>query len=75
MNNIKDLIKGKSAIFDAYKDGKLYYIIECEEFSLGFAINIQDISPGMTLFTKHRAISLLKFINKSIEENTLTKMF
>jgi hypothetical protein len=74
MNNIKDIIKGKSATFDCFKDKRFFYTIECDDFTLGFQIPIDDIPIGMMLFTKHRAISLVKYINKSIEDNTLVKM-
>lgn len=74
MNNIRDIIKGKSAIFDCFKDRKFYYTIECDDFTLGFQIPVEDIPNGMSLFTKHGAISLMKYIGKSIENNTLVKM-
>jgi hypothetical protein len=80
--NIKDLVKNKNiAKFDSYRCGIFYYIVAYDRDGMGgghweyyqFQIPVEDLGNA-TLKHTEKAITLMRYIRKSMKENTLVKV-
>lgn len=74
--NIKDFVsKGNFVHFDSFRNGTFYYnvahIISLERFQ--FQVPIEEVS-GVTLLSKDKSITFMRWIRKSIEDKTFIKI-
>lgn len=74
--NIKDFVtKGNSARFDSFRAGVFYYnvanVITCDLYE--FQVPIED-TGGATFKAEERTVTMMRWIRKSIENNTLIKV-
>lgn len=73
---VKDFVsKGNFVIFGSYRNGVFYYNIpHVETLKLyQFQVPIEDVS-GVTLLCRDKSITFMRWIRKSIEDNTLIKL-
>lgn len=71
---IKDLVKDNVVIFDSYRAGVFYYNIMTQmEDKYQFQVPIEDIGNA-TLLSSDKAITYMRWIRKSMADNTLIKI-
>ena len=58
------------ASFSHYRDGNFFYLVKVQEHMYSFPIPIED-AKGTTLFAEFKAITLMRWIRKAIEDKTL----
>jgi len=66
--NIKELIINKTAKFAYCTDGALWYEVEGFRFPVPFAETV-----GACFMPEHKAINLMRWIRKQLEENAAQK--
>jgi len=73
MEKIIDIVKDNKAVFMYASTGVLYYKIETKEYSYIFPIDMNDREDvGTARFeSEHKAITLMRYLNKSIKNNSL----
>ena len=62
---------GNKAIFAHYRDGNFFYLVKVQDKMYSFPIPIED-AKGTTLFGEFRAISLMRWIRKAIDDGTFS---
>lgn len=76
-NKVKELVKGNFVKFDRFKEGYFYYILRDGDFEhytdYQFPVPINDIGAG-TLYAEEKAITFMRWIRLSIENNTFFKV-
>jgi hypothetical protein len=70
---IADLIKDNTVAFNRYRKGFLYYTIIFEKEIYEFPVEIEDIGDA-TFNSVEKAILLMRYIRKAIDEKTLVKL-
>ncbi len=72
-----EIIKGNTARFSFYREGKLYYeVIKDDKPTWIFPVNIEDkgdIGKG-TFCAEHKAITLMRYIRKAIESEDILRL-
>ena len=63
---------GKLAYFDFFRAGIFYYRILNEQTWYNFCIPLEDLGSA-TLNTEEKAITLMRWIRKSMEDGTFIK--
>lgn len=74
---VKELISdNKIAKFSHYRNGLMYYSVETKEGAYTFPIDIRDTNDigEATFNVEEKAIHLMRYINRSLKENTLEKI-
>ena len=75
---ITEIVKDNIAKFNCYKEGKLYYEIFVDGKPMYmFPVNIEDKKDigSATFGAEYKAITLMRYIRKAIENNNLIKYF
>jgi hypothetical protein len=57
------------AIFSRYRDGNFFYLVLVQGQTYSFPIPIED-AKGTTLFAEFKAITLMRWIRKAIDDKT-----
>jgi len=57
------------AYFSHFRDGNFFYVVKVHDQKYSFPIPIED-AKGATLFAEFKAITLMRWIRKAIEEKT-----
>jgi hypothetical protein len=57
------------AIFSHYRDGNFFYVVRVQDKAYSFPIPIED-AKGTTLFAEFKAITLMRWIRKAIDDKT-----
>ena len=72
-NTLKELVKGTNAIYLNCVGSCLIYQIEVGDLKYEFPIDVSDKNDiGNATFNRtHKAITLMRYINKSIKDETL----
>jgi hypothetical protein len=60
---------GNKATFSHYRDGNFFYVVKVQDKAYSFPIPIED-AKGTTLFAEFKAITLMRWIRKAIEDKT-----
>ena len=60
---------GAKAKFSHYRDGFFFYVVNVHDQAYSFPIPIED-AKGTTLFAEFKAITLMRWIRKAIEDKT-----
>ncbi len=60
---------GNKAKFSHYRDGNFFYIVKVQDQAYSFPIPIED-AKGTALFAEFKAITLMRWIRKAIENKT-----
>ena len=72
-NTLKDLVKGTTAKYLCCEASCLIYEIEVDNLKYEFPIDVSDrVEIGNATFNRtHKAITLMRYINKAIKNETL----
>jgi hypothetical protein len=69
-HDLKTIVsRGNKAKFSHYRDGHFFYTVNVRERSYSFPIPIED-TKGTSLFAEFQAISLMRWIRKTIENKS-----
>ena len=75
MENLKTIVKGTKATLSFVCEGKVYYQIETENHLYQLEINSMDDELKTTYLEKeYKAITLMRWIRKAMEDNTLIQL-
>jgi hypothetical protein len=69
---IKDIVKGKTARFSFYRAGNVFYEVDVEGTRYKFPVSLEDLGTA-TLLAEHKAITLMRYIRKALEDKTFVK--
>jgi len=75
--SITELVKNQTAEFEFYRSGKLYYNINHSNGNIyQFTVDVEDKDDiGFASFEKtHKALNLMRYVNKSIKDETFLKL-
>lgn len=68
--DLKTVVRdGNKAKFSHYRDGNFYYVVKVQDHAYSFPIPIED-AKGTTFFAEFKAITLMRWIRKAIENKT-----
>ena len=70
--NIKDIVKNNAARFSFYRAGHMYYEVVVDGQRYRFPVSLEDLGKA-TLLAEHKAITLMRYIRKALEDNTFVK--
>ena len=70
--NIKTIVKDNVVRFSFYRAGHAFYEVEVDGSRYKFPVNLEDLGTA-TLLPEHKAITLMRYIRKALEENTFVK--
>ena len=69
-HDLKAIVGGNNkASFSHYRDGNFFYVVRVQDRLYSFPIPIED-AKGTTLFAEFKAITLMRWIRKAIENKT-----
>jgi hypothetical protein len=69
-HDLKTIVSdGNKAKFSHYRDGNFLYVVRVQNQEYSFPIPIED-AKGTTLFAEFKAITLMRWIRKAIEDKT-----
>lgn len=69
-HDLKTIVGGNNkANFSHYRDGHFFYVVKVKEQTYSFPIPLEDAKGG-TLFAEFKAITLMRWIRKAIEDKT-----
>ena len=69
-HDLKTIVgNNNKATFSHYRDGNFFYTVKVQEQRYSFPIPIED-AKGTTLFAEFKAITLMRWIRKALENNT-----
>ena len=69
-HDLKTIVAGNNkAIFSHYRDGNFFYLVKVHDQKYSFPIPIED-AKGTTFFAEFKAITLMRWIRKAIENKT-----
>lgn len=76
MITLKEIVKNNIAKFSHACSGVLYYTVECENGIYQFPVDMNNKEDvGTTTFVnEYKAITLMRYIRKSMENETLFKI-
>jgi len=69
---IKDIVKGNMAHFSFYRSGNMFYTVTAHGVKWMFPVSLEDIG-GASLFSEMKAITLMRYIRKALEDKTFVK--
>jgi len=70
--NIKDNVKNNVARFSFYRTGNAFYEVDVEGTKYKFPVSLDDLGTA-TLLAEHKAITLMRYIRKALEDRTFVK--
>jgi len=69
-HDLKTIVRdGNKAMFSHYRDGNFFYVVKVRDQAYSFPIPIDD-AKGSTFFAEFKAITLMRWIRKAIEDKT-----
>jgi hypothetical protein len=69
---IKDIVKDNMAHFSFYRAGNMFYTVRTHGVKYMFPVSLEDIA-GASLFAEMKAITLMRYIRKALEDKTFVK--
>ena len=70
-HDLKTIVRdGSKAKFSYFRDGNFFYVVKVQGQEYSFPIPVED-AKGTTLFAEFKAITLMRWIRKAIEDRTL----
>ncbi len=68
--DLKTVVRdGNKAKFSHYRDGNFFYVVKVQNNTYSFPIPIEE-AKGTTFFAEFKAITLMPWIRKAIENKT-----
>ena len=72
-HDLKAIVGGSNkARFSHYRDGNFFYVVAVEDQTYSFPIPVED-AKGTTLFAEFKAITLMRWIRKALEDKTFQR--
>jgi glycyl-tRNA synthetase beta subunit len=69
-HDLKAIVAGNNkAVFSHYRDGNFFYVVKVQDQKYSVPIPIEDVK-GTTFFAEFKAITLMRWIRKAIENKT-----
>lgn len=69
-HDLKAIVSGNNkARFSHYRDGNFFYVVKVEDRAYRFPIPIED-AKGTTLVAEFKAITLMRWIRKALEDKS-----
>lgn len=69
-HDLKTIVRdGNKAKFSYYRDGNFFYVVNVRDHAYSFPIPVED-AKGTTFFAEFKAITLMRWIRKAIEDKT-----
>ena len=69
-HDLKAIVGGNNkARFSHYRDGRFFYVVTVAGQAYSFPIPLED-AKGTTLFAEFKAITLMRWIRKALEDKT-----
>jgi hypothetical protein len=69
-HDLKAIVGGNNkARFSHYRDGNFFYVVMVGDQAYSFPIPVED-ARGTTLFAEFKAITLMRWIRKAIDDKT-----
>ena len=73
-HDLKTIVaRSNKAVFSHYRDGNFFYVVTVHDKRYSFPIPIED-AKGTTFFAEFKAITLMRWIRKAIENKTFQPM-
>jgi len=73
-HDLKTIVRdGNKANFSHYRDGNFFYVVKVQDQAYSFPIPVDD-AKGTTMFAEFKAITLMRWIRKAIEDKTFQLM-
>lgn len=69
-HTITEIVKGNQAVFSHYRAGIMYYSVTVDDSTYTFPVYLDDIADA-TLHKEEKAIMLMRYVRKAINEQTL----
>lgn len=70
---IKELIQNNTVQFDSFRQGFFYYNIQYNGNTYQFTVPLEDIGTA-TMLATDKAIAFMRWIRKSMADNTFIKI-
>ena len=70
--NIKNIVKNNTAKFSFYRAGHMYYEVIVDGQAYRFPVSLEDLGTA-TLLVEHKAITLMRYIRKALEDHTFVR--
>jgi hypothetical protein len=70
--SIKEIVKNNKARFSFYRAGHAFYEVEVAGMKYKFPVSLEDLGTA-TLLAEHKAITLMRYIRKAIDDKTFVK--
>jgi hypothetical protein len=71
--DIKRIVKDNKATFSFYRAGHMYYEVTVDGQTYRFPVSLEDLGTA-TLLAEHKAITLMRYIRKALEDHTFVKV-
>ena len=68
--NIKNIVKNNAARFSFYRASYMCYEVAVDGQLYRFPVSLEDLG---TLLAEHKAITLMRYIRKALEDHTFVK--
>jgi hypothetical protein len=72
ISGIKQIVKDNMATFSFYRTGNMFYTVDAEGQKYQFPVSLEDI-VGATLTADFKAITLMRYIRKALEDGTFVR--
>ena len=69
---IKQIVKDNMTRFSFYRTGNMFYTVEVEGQKYHFPASLEDIG-GATLTAEFKAITLMRYIRKTLTDGTFVR--
>jgi hypothetical protein len=70
--DVKGIVKNNAAVFSFLRAGYAYYVVTVDGVHYEFLVSLEDIG-GASLFARMKAITLMRYIRKALEDGTFVK--
>lgn len=70
--DIKKIVKGNMARFSFYRAGYAFHEVEVDGVKYKFPVSLEDLGTA-TLLAEHKAITLMRYIRKALEDKTFVR--
>ena len=70
--NIKNIVKNNAAKFSFYRAANMFYEVVVDGHAYRFPVSLEDLGTA-TLLAEHKAITLMRYIRKALEDHTFVK--
>lgn len=71
---LKDIVKdSNTATFSFYRNGNIFYNVVVEGICYQFSVDAEDLG-GASVSASEKAITLMRYIRKSLENQTFVKV-